>query len=78
MSHTLAFTNPLQTIANRVRAAIKRRQLAKLDEWLGQLHDQVTSGQQAISYWTERRRRMQAQLDLLDAPHSITRGNYGR
>lgn len=69
---TYALTNPLQSIANRIRAARLRRQLRKLDEWLGQLHDQVTSGQQAIEYWTERRRRMQAQLDLIDTPQSIT------
>lgn len=55
------------TIA-RIRAWHYQRKLAKLDDWIRQLEDQVQSGQAALKYWRHRRTILQARRDIADTP----------
>lgn len=65
--------NPIAYTIQRLALASKRRKLAKLNDWIAQLHDQVDSGQQALRYWNAKRERLEAQILCLEAPDEIVR-----
>lgn len=64
----------IHDILARIRAARLRRQLRKIDDWCGQLEDQVQSGQQALRYWQQRRAIVQARLNATDTASGYLRG----
>lgn len=65
--------NIFLTLRARIQLAHKRRQIRTIEEFERHLEDQVVSGQASLKYWRERRRKLEAEAGLLEAPDAIVR-----